>query len=384
MKKLLMLIAIFAMVAVYADKSVTVKGEAPNDSGGAREQALTNALREAVRQGIGIDIVSETKIQNFQLDYDRVMTKAFGYVKSYEVLSQTINKHGDYVVEIKASVAAGQPGVDELAAYKFILERKGAPRLLIKVNEDISKVKTKSPITLGLLKELALKAGFKVVSEKQLNRTRSRRGRRDAITGDKENSEARLDSVMGKCDVLLEVNINGGFGGIEDLYGIEAANFSLGVEYEVIWPNTGETIVQWTLPSESVSSATTSPEGGARDALIRLLKGEIRNAKGKGAKEIFSKIIAKWITELDLGTTMQVEFSRINRADIKSVMGKIKEHASISNVWLREFDSKLYSMVEVETRLNSEQLIDEILKHVGTKFDLDRSSGNYLQFAPKK
>ena len=46
---------------------ITITGQAAADDKNAREKALADALRNAVRQGAGVDILSESEIDDFEL-----------------------------------------------------------------------------------------------------------------------------------------------------------------------------------------------------------------------------------------------------------------------------------------------------------------------------
>ena len=54
-----------------AEVTVVVSGRADVSSADYRSLALADALRTAVQQGAGINLISETKVSDFQLDYDR-------------------------------------------------------------------------------------------------------------------------------------------------------------------------------------------------------------------------------------------------------------------------------------------------------------------------
>ncbi len=383
-KIFIVLFAICLNFANFADTQVQATGIAAGSGTGAREQALTNALRDAIRQGIGIDLVAETKITNFEMDYDVVMTKAFGYVSKYKITSQKTTEDGDYEVKIDAFVNKGTPGVDALSAIKNIIQRKGSPRVLFEVKENITGIQGYTPMAESILKETALKSGFNIVNATQMTKSRRRRGRRDAILGNKAVADARKSDVMAKCDFLIIVNVNGSYGGVEDLYGMKTHNYSFDVSLEAVWPDTGETVIQMTIPNTAVSSSNANALQGARASLSRFLYGKLPSSKNKSITNIFTKITAKWITELDLGAKMQIEFTKAEQEDIDNVVKGLLLVPTITNAWLREFDSQLYSMIEVETRLNTMQLASEVTKVLGTKFKLDRSSKNYLQFIPKK
>ena len=78
----------FAPVLIQAAATeVEAEGRAAGDQRTAREQALADALREAVRVGVGVDVLSSSGVSDFALDYDRILSSAFGHVKTYKVLS---------------------------------------------------------------------------------------------------------------------------------------------------------------------------------------------------------------------------------------------------------------------------------------------------------
>ncbi len=99
----------------------------------ARDQALRDALRKAVEQGVGTFIASETRVQNFQLISDRIYSQASGYVSSYQILSET-QEGSLYRVVIRARVKLDKIEND-LAAIGILLAEQGRPRVMVLVKE---------------------------------------------------------------------------------------------------------------------------------------------------------------------------------------------------------------------------------------------------------
>ena len=382
MKKTTSIILLILSILSFQVKAVKVEGlgEAAGSGPGAREQALTEAMRDAIRQGIGVDLVSQTQITNFMLDYDRVTTAAFGYISSYKVLSQKVNKDGDYTVRISADVKEGSPAKNDLAALKTVISRKGSPRVLIEVEENIAGVKTRTPLAESVLKELAKEIGLQVISPKLLSRSRSRRGRRDALIGRENVSKARSQSVMSKCDIVISCVINGSFEEVE-VYGMKSGEATISLDFEVSYPDTGAVLVQQALPTKAIMSSFTDPLQGTRDALVRLMKGKV--SEECSAVSVYSKIIANWVTELDLGAKVELDFTKISKPMLDKVMKDLQENHTVTNVLLREFDGELYSLIEVETRLNTNKIVDIVRASTDSKYKLDKSSKYYLQFVPK-
>jgi hypothetical protein len=105
MKKLILqLYALCVLCGHLQAATVEAEGRAPGDMKTAREQALADALREAVRVGTGVDVLSSTGVSDFTLDYDRILSSAFGHVKSYKVISSGLGKDQIYTVKVKAEV----------------------------------------------------------------------------------------------------------------------------------------------------------------------------------------------------------------------------------------------------------------------------------------
>ena len=102
-----------------------------------RDRAVQDALRNAVQRAVGTYVSSETLTKNYKLVYDRILTRAQGYVKDWEILSEKVD--GDlFRVEIEASVGLSSIEND-LAAIGLLLERKNLPRVLVLIAEqDIS------------------------------------------------------------------------------------------------------------------------------------------------------------------------------------------------------------------------------------------------------
>lgn len=99
----------------------------------ARDQAVSDALRKAVEQGVGAYIDGETQVENFQLISDRIYSRASGFVSSYRVISEE-QSGGLYRVVIRAVVDTDGIG-DDLSAIGILLSEQGRPRVMVVVRE---------------------------------------------------------------------------------------------------------------------------------------------------------------------------------------------------------------------------------------------------------
>lgn len=128
----LLLVLLMAGFAWASDEDINVMVES---YGSSRDDAILHAKRDAVAQGIGTMLASETEIANFELKKDMVITKTIGAVKKYKVIAEEQQPGNVYYVKIKATVSKASIKAD-LMALKILLESMDRPRMMVMVQEE--------------------------------------------------------------------------------------------------------------------------------------------------------------------------------------------------------------------------------------------------------
>jgi len=155
----------------------------------SREDAIRQAQRMAVEEGVGVFVRSESEVENYVLKKDKIIAKAQGYVTSYEVLSE--KKQDDlFVVRIRATVSLDKIK-DDLIAMEILLESMERPKLMVLVEEDyVSMDKVGMQIAgTELSSQLAAK-GFELVDQSQIESVRNRDQGRQALAGNAKAASA--------------------------------------------------------------------------------------------------------------------------------------------------------------------------------------------------
>lgn len=102
MRKILLALAFACMAATgwaqNAPKQVEAKGV-----GATRDEALNDALRNAIGMVAGVVLQAETKVENFELISDAISTNVNGYIASYDVVNEKA-ADGLQNVTVKAAV----------------------------------------------------------------------------------------------------------------------------------------------------------------------------------------------------------------------------------------------------------------------------------------
>jgi hypothetical protein len=345
MKKLLLkLCALCVLCGQLQAALVEAEGRAPGDMKTAREQALADALRETVRIGTGVDILATTGASDFTLDYDRILGTAFGHVKTYKILGSSLGPDGIYRVRVSAEVQKGAPEAKNTLALRQLVLLKNSPRLAIHISGSDGQSAS------ALLEESARDLQIQTVPP--------------GTPGDFE--------ITG--DLTLRHT------GRETLHDSPPQNvFTLHGTLRAIKTDTGEVIA--ITPFES-SRKIPSPLPELPEARQDALERALRPDETDGVPSILGKILARWVTETNLGAIKRLEFTGISSDDFQKIQTDFSDTEQISAIWPREFDSQGLSVLDVETRLDNIGLGQEITKATGGRMKLDRSTENLLAFNP--
>lgn len=363
------------------EMEVVAQGLARGDIANAREQALTDALRESVRKGAGVNLISTTQVKNSALEYDRVFASCFGYVRNYSVLNSGLGKDGLYRVVVRAQVGSGQPDMKDTLALRMLLSLKQSPRTLLEVDEVIEGVPAGAHFAKPWFEQAAREMNIELVDVAQLSSQNDRLAARDQLSGDGQTAAWRRAGIAQKADFIIQVKVRGNHLGKESFYGgLPVQKFSVAVDLRAVWTDTGVVLVSLPMPSQELTSGLEDPAAAGRDIVHRVLSGSLGD-RYPGAWALFRKIFAHWTAELDLGAIIRLEIAKITDAEFDRIQRALKETAEITSVWPREFDSKALSFVDVESRLEAAALKAVVLKTLGEGFVFDHGTRHYLQFA---
>ena len=305
--------------------AVEAEGRAAGDLPNAREIALADALREAVRQGTGLDVLGSTGTSNFTLEFDRVLGSAFGHVKSYKVLDSRLGSDGIYRVRISAEVEKGLPNAKNSLAMRELLLRKNSPRLSVRIDGQAGQ-------QASLLLEDAAR-----------------------------DLQIQMVPPGTPCDFQILGDLSLRHTGRQTLNGSPPQNvFAARGALRAVRADTGDVVASESFTQlRDIGSPLVEIPDAEHDALERALRPE----QSDGVPSILSKMIARWVTETDLGTLKRLTFSGITSDDFDNIRSHLSEADKVSAVWPREFDSQGISVLDVETRLDSSALAKTITNY---------------------
>lgn len=162
----------FSSMAMAAGslQTVTVKGY-----GTSQDEALNDALRNAVEQAVGTLVDSQTLSQNSEIVNDEIYTKSQGFVQDYDILNQEQN-NGQTVLTVKATIntAPDSALMNKLQKLKLIHIIKD-PRIAVIIPEYHITRKIPDPAGETAVIRKLREAGFtRILDHKQIEENRYR------------------------------------------------------------------------------------------------------------------------------------------------------------------------------------------------------------------
>jgi len=152
----------------------------------ARDDAIKDAKRNCVEQVVKVMVTSMTEVNMAVVVEDRIKTNAGGYIKSYQVLSESKGADGlTYEVKLRAVVEKGDIKDD----IGELLAKKGNPRVMVmmeeqNIGEDHWHWGVDLAVSEAALVEKFRTKGFQVVDKTQAMKKITREALESALEGD--------------------------------------------------------------------------------------------------------------------------------------------------------------------------------------------------------
>jgi len=373
--------SLLLMISPSWGGEVVAEGRAPLDEPMARSQALADALREAVREGAGVDLVSETQVKDFALVSDRMFSKARGYVRRYEVLSSGAEGNGFYTVRIKADVQESLSDSNDKLGFRMMAREHQAPRLSIRIDERIEQANN-GTLASDWLGNSASECGLHVVEQGYSQE--GMQTRRAVALGREQEAAMRRDEVVSDCDYIIEGSVVGSSAGSESFYGSKPCKkFSLGLNLKVVDAATGAVILSENAPSRDILVRRVSSDtAAAREAVRQLMEGSPKVPDSDAGWKLIRRIFSHWAAEMDLGAVYKLEFRGMDLETARQLREKLAAIRNVSSVWIRSVDPAGVSVVDCEARLQPLDLAS-VVEQKMPGYQLDRSEKRYLSFLKK-
>jgi len=340
---------------------VIVTGE----SGHSYEEAKKDALRKAVEMGAGKEVFSDTRVSNFRLMHDTIVSRAAGYVASYDVLERT-ESDGVFRVKVRALVKVGRIK-DDWGALQVLLQRKGRPNLLILVSEECEGFSGTGNAAEYKLREIMGERGFDIVDDEALAKIADRDEVHAMLEGDDKKALALAKQLHAGWLVTGRARVRKGEP--KDVYGVKLIPAHADLSVKVVAADNAQQIA-----SKSASSQANS-RGDAAGAGRLALEAAAQEVEG----EVFERIVEAWSADLDSGMKVEVVGTRIPTEVLTVLVERLRMAKGVKAVSLIDHNPQLTTL-SVVTRLEPIELGRAIVNASGERVKVTGLSPGRVTF----
>ncbi|MHB9105877.1 MAG: hypothetical protein ACYDCO_02375 [Armatimonadota bacterium] len=351
------------VLAVEADagvKVVIVQGTgAGDDKAKARDDALADAQRRAVEQGVGLYIKSETVVVNFELISDTIYRDVRGYVHTYRVLQENYNTAEElYWVKIEATVRTGKIEKDLDDLYER-LRVAGNPRIVVAIDQKAGSAPAE--LAQDNITEQLLDLGFKVLDATQLSIARERQALRMLVDG-------RIDAVTAMA--------------LQDCADIIIVGTATARQPEVVAGGGGAYSCQSTLDVKAISTDTgriiSAARGKAVGAGFSAESAEetaLENAGKSWVKENLGKLVRAVV---DPCKEISLNVTGCTHAQVTALEAALADSRFVRQVDLLAFD-KGYAQLRVQYQGTVKMLGKDAAAIKGLRIEVESITANTIR-----
>ena len=220
-------------------KWVTAEGMGVSaDKGKARDEAITDALRRAVEQGVGLYLKADTLVEDSRLVESHIYTNTEGFVAEHQVTDEKFEADDVCRVTVRARLFLGKLK-DALGGLCGDLKLTGNPRVILAVEPPAEGDATTRAAVTGALRQHLVEQGLRVFDQDQLadaTRKLLARLRRD---GNKASAEAL--ELAEQADLVIKGTVTTrALGKMVD--GLDALSGEGTVDLWAAWTDNGQVV----------------------------------------------------------------------------------------------------------------------------------------------
>jgi hypothetical protein len=348
--------------------TVRATGVADGKSSKARDEALNDALRKAVEQGVGTFVTAELSVEQQRLVEERIFTESRGYVQSYEVVREG-SKNDLYEVEVAALVKMGKLSSD-LESIGLLIRKKQNPRIMVvtysrETDSSFYGVALEGSRTAeNQIESALLQKGFQVVDAGQVDRKKQLE---DLLLKGDPSRAGKMARDFG-AEVLVDCEVRRGFVDERPVYGRRIRFFTNEIRAKALETDTAKVLY---------SGFKTRPPSGA-DASLAL-----EEAAGELIDEMTAGILDRWRKDVYQAGTYQLEVSGITFGDLTKFKDNLKRIRGVGEAQVRNFQSG-HALVEVKYQGALQDLAEKIGAMKNPAPVIQGFQANTIQIAIKK
>jgi hypothetical protein len=349
-------------------REVETVGVADGRSAKARDEAINDALRKAVEQGVGAFVTAQLTVAQQRLVDERIFTESHGYIQTYRVVREG-SRGGLYEVMVSALVKMGKLS-DDLTSIGLLIRKKENPRVMVVV---YSREAVTAPLGVEVqgnqnvenqIEKAFLDKGFQLVDAGQASRKRELEGL--LLQGDPTRA-GKMAGDLG-AEILVEAEVRRTFVDMRQVYGQMVRFFSNEVRMKAVETDTARVIY---------SGSQTRPPSGAGVFF------PLEEATAELIREMTAGILDQWRRDVFEAGTYQLEVSGISFEGLSVFKEGMMGIRGVTDLRVRGFQSGHASM-EVMYQGPAHELAEKIRALKGLPTEITGLKANTIEIGIRR
>ena len=312
-------------------------GSANLTSSSAKKEALHSALRIAVEQAVGIQISSETIVENASVLKDKIYTYAEGFVEKWEILNETKDDQ-TLILEVKAWVKEGRlnkalflNGIDVRKMYEWV----GHPRIVIIVQDYIDGKAAQINISQSELEQIFRSKGLTILNADQIENIK----KRDIALLFKDPKKAKIMGTSLGAEIVVAGKCMSNFSRKIKIGNFTQHFYSAFLQIQAYNAATGEILLSSNYRNERKDLSALGPFDAATNA--------INNCIDSAKSDILFKIVNNWYDSFSKPRSYQLFIQNINYEKLQALEIQLYSLNNFRDLQIRRFEQNL---AEIEIR----------------------------------
>ena len=330
--------------------------------GADKDEAVRGAQRKAIEQGAGTYIYSQSKVKDFVLIRDTILTRSAGFLQSWKLLSEKETVDG--LIQVKIVAVVSVKGIQDMwGVVRNLLQQMGRPKIMVFLNEKIDRRAQEDSTVQTRVERLLLDSGFALVNREQLKAI----DRKDLAAAIAEDKPGRAQAIAKRFGAQLFItgSTNAALGSARKVYEVQLYRYGSDGDVKCFRSDTAQL-----LSSRNATSAGADQTGrvAAKKSLQAL--GELLGPS------IQSDILRFWMDVLEGRGEVQLRVEGVTfgqSTKLKDALSALKQVKAVN----RKYHNQVAEF-SIQSDLNAEKLAEKIAEKV-TNLEITDVSQNVIK-----
>jgi hypothetical protein len=331
------------LFALELMQPVEASGKAAVDASDFKKSALQDAFRNAVQEAVGVQVKSDTLVKDSALIHDKIILKSDGYIKKYEILSES-EINNEFVVKIKAWIGSGElnkdlfiNGIDVSQVYDWI----GKPRLMVIMQDLVDDKISSTPYTQNSVEGLFKSKGITIIDSQQLKNIQ---GRDVQLAVNDPQQAIALGNRLGAEIIIIGKSVSK-LSRELDIAGFHHFFYTTQLDAKAYRTSNAEVLMSKIYAEDQTTDTSAM---GKHDAAVRSVLSVIK----QNSTDIVYQVVKNWFDGMTKSNMYQIIISGIKGSDLTTFISKLTKQPDVLQVQRRSFNR---GVAEIDVEYNGIQ-----------------------------